>query len=189
MNEKTLGPFAVAKKIGVTPTTVYRWIKGGKLPAHKTAGGHSRITESNLSSFLQKLKISTRPGKRAKFKPRILIVDDDLAMRRLIGRLIKSKFPGAEIHEAIEGYEAGFKTRELKPNILVLDFKLPGLNGVRICRLIKRDWNMRETKILAMTAYRTEKAKRVFARAGVDGFFYKSRDNQRFMNILASFKK
>ncbi|OVE78474.1 hypothetical protein BVX98_00035 [bacterium F11] len=61
---------------------------------------------------------------------------------------------------------------------MILDLKLPGLNGLRICRLIKRDWNMKATKVLALTAYQPEKARKLFINAGADGFDSKPFDNQ-----------
>ena len=54
----------VAKRCGVSNTTVLRWINAGQLPAFRLPGGHFRIDNLDFSVFLEKLKIP--PGNGAK---------------------------------------------------------------------------------------------------------------------------
>jgi len=48
---------AVAKRCGVSNTTVLRWITTGRLPAFRLPGGHYRISQSDFSDFMTKYKI------------------------------------------------------------------------------------------------------------------------------------
>jgi DNA-binding NarL/FixJ family response regulator len=62
---------------------------------------------------------------------RILVVDDNVLIRGLVREFIESR-PGFEIcGEATDGLEGIEKGRELKPDIIVLDFLMPGINGLQ----------------------------------------------------------
>ncbi|MCG3204857.1 MAG: Chemotaxis response regulator protein-glutamate methylesterase [Elusimicrobia bacterium] len=174
--QKALGTFEIAKRCHVTPTTVYRWIRGGKLRAFRTAGGRNRVLESDLAEFLRTLNISVR---------RVLIVDDELPTRRLMRRLIEHAFPKVEIDEATDGYEAGFKTRDLRPDLVILDLLLPSINGIKVCRIIRKSPNLKGTKILAVTGYKAEKSRRVFLRAGADAFLTKPFSTPDFVKMVS----
>jgi DNA-binding response OmpR family regulator len=67
----------------------------------------------------------------------ILIIEDDKFLRELIARkLIKEGF---KIEEAIDGEEGLKKTEEIKPNLILLDLILPGLDGFEVLAKIKDD--------------------------------------------------
>jgi len=174
---KVFGAFEIARLFHVTPITVNRWIKEGKLPSFKTAGGHYRVWEKDVMALMRSLNIASyrKFGKGGPLK--ILIVEDNTAARRLIRRLIEKKFPRAEIHEAIDGYEAGFKTRALQPSLVILDLSLPSINGARVCRMIRRDPDLKGVSILAISGHVIEKAKRVILKAGADDFLPKPFEN------------
>jgi excisionase family DNA binding protein len=170
--QKALGTFEIAKRCHVTPTTVYRWIKGGKLRAFRTAGGRNRVLESDMAEFLRTLNISV---------PRVLIVDDELPARRLMRRLIEKAYPKVEIDEATDGYEAGFKTRDFRPSLVILDLLLPCIDGIKVCRIIRKSPDLKGTKIMAVTGYKAEKSKRVFLRAGANEFLTKPFSTEEFV--------
>lgn len=173
--QKALGTFEIAKRCHVTPTTVYRWIRGGKLRAFRTGGGRNRVLESDLEEFLRRLDISVR---------RVLIVDDELPTRRLMRRLIEKAYPKVEIDEATDGYEAGFKTRDLRPDVVILDLLLPCINGIKVCRIIRKSADLKGTKILAVTGYKAEKSKRVFLKAGANAFLTKPFSSDDFVRTV-----
>lgn len=178
---KVFGAFEIARLFHVTPITVNRWIKEGKLPSFKTAGGHYRVWEKDVKALMRSLNIAS-PGKGGKGGlHKVLIVEDNAAVRRVIRRLIEKGFPGAEIHEAIDGYEAGFKTRDLQPSLVILDLNLPCINGVRVCRMIRRNKKLKDVKILAVTGHVIEKARRVILKAGADDFLPKPFENDELL--------
>jgi excisionase family DNA binding protein len=173
--QKALGTFEIAKRCHVTPTTVYRWIKGGKLRAFRTAGGRNRVLESDLKEFLRSLDLPSSS---------VLIVDDELSTRRLMRRLIENAYPKVEIYEATDGYEAGFKTRDLRPSLVILDLILPCIDGIKVCRIIRKSPDLNRTKILAVTGYKAEKSRRVFLRAGADAFLTKPFSTDDFVKTV-----
>lgn len=180
---KSYGSFEIAKICDVKPVTVYRWITAGRLRAHRTGGGHYRVWEDDLQDFLETLDISM-PGAAAHKTTKILVVDDEVMVRRLVSRLIQKTYPKALIYEAVDGYEAGFKTRDIKPSLVILDLRLPCLDGTKVCRMIKKESTLKDTKILVITGYEKEKAKRIVLKAGADDFLTKPFKNEEFIERL-----
>jgi chemotaxis response regulator CheB len=68
----------------------------------------------------------------------ILIVDDSAVMRRAIRLFLQSR-PGLEVcGEAVDGIEAIAKAEELKPDLIVLDFSMPKMNGLEAAAALQK---------------------------------------------------
>ena len=82
---------------------------------------------------------------------RILLVDDQKATRKIIAALIRTQ-PGMEVAaEAENGVEAFRLTRELKPDVIIMDINMPVLNGIDATRLIVDDFP--GIKVLGISIY------------------------------------
>jgi two-component system, NarL family, response regulator NreC len=68
---------------------------------------------------------------------RILIVDDSLAMRRAIRLLLESQASFEVCGEAVDGLEAVEKTVELKPDVIVMDYSMPRMNGLEAAAAVR----------------------------------------------------
>lgn len=186
LNNKSYSPKGVAQICDVHFTTVYYWIGKGLLASRKTPGGHNHINETDLVAFLKKYEYPV-PKSLAKNAPgKILIVEDDRSQRRLLTRLIEDNFNGYKVFEAVNGFEAGFMVRELRPQLVVLDLLLPGIHGAKICRMIRQCKELDATKILALTGYKVQKAKRILLKAGADTFLAKPFQNQDFIEAAGN---
>ncbi len=80
---------------------------------------------------------------------RILIADDDAAIRRLLRRLLESHDEWSVCGDACDGNEAVSKAAELNPDIVVLDLAMPQCNGLQAAREIARATP--ETPMLLLT--------------------------------------
>ncbi len=69
---------------------------------------------------------------------RILIADDDAAIRRLLRRLLESHAEWSVCADACDGNEAVSKAAELNPDVVVLDLAMPHCNGLQAAREIAR---------------------------------------------------
>jgi len=81
---------------------------------------------------------------------RVLIVDDDKHIRRLVRNLLENE--GLECQEAEDGFEALSIAREHHPDLIMLDVMLPGLDGYKICRLLKFDEAFADISIIMLTS-------------------------------------
>jgi two-component system response regulator RpaA len=83
-------------------------------------------------------------------KTRVLVVDDDPAIVEMLVELLErdGRF---EVQTAATGFDAGLKTREFRPDVIVLDYMLPDINGNAVCRSIRSDESLRDVKIIIVS--------------------------------------
>lgn len=171
--KKAFGTHEIARVCQVTPPTVIRWMEEGKLVFFTTGGGHRRVWDNDLAAFMRLHNIpvpaSIENGNKLKF----LIVDDDAAYRRLMARVIRAEYPDAGVEEAADGFEAGHKVHAFRPALILLDLNLPGVDGFRICELIRGAQELREILILAVTGLNAPDVKARVLAAGANDFLGK----------------
>ena len=149
---KNLSTFAIAKKLHVDPGSVANWIDQGLLNAHRTPGGHRRVAQEDLISFLREHKMPV-PEDMAPANPRVLIVDDEPAIAQLVSRAIQAAYPDFDVQTASDGFSAGTVVATLRPNVVILDLRMPGMDGFEVCKLIKSHDNTKHAEVIAMTAF------------------------------------
>ncbi|MEK7286969.1 MAG: response regulator [Elusimicrobiota bacterium] len=178
---KALGTYQIARICQVTPPTVWRWVEEGKLPFFKTGGGHRRVWAEDLAVFLKAHNIPVPPDLFGADGPlNILVVDDDEQIRRTMARIVRKVRPQAKVHEAADGFEAGQKATRILPKLMILDLKLPGIDGIRMCRLIRQSDPGRRIKILVVTGYVGDATKKQALEAGADDFLAKPFEMDEF---------
>ena len=80
---------------------------------------------------------------------KILLVEDDKFLRELIAKKLKSA--EYEVLEAIDGESAVIKAKELKPDLILLDLILPGIDGFDILAKIKEDPTIGKTPVIILS--------------------------------------
>ncbi len=172
-----------ARYCAVNRMSMWRWVKSGYIPASVTPGGHHRIHVEDLSAFLRERGMY--PLARKHFpRKKILIVDDDSHIRRILTRTLTGQ--GFETENATDGFEAGFKIIQFKPDLLILDLIMPGIDGFEVCRSVRKNPATAHIKILAYTGYSTVENREQILKAGADAFFVKPAERS---TLLESIKK
>ncbi len=136
--------------LGVAVGSVANWIDSNKLKAGRTPGGHRRVAEADLLEFIRRHNLPV-PTELAGSCPRVLIVDDEPTITRWIAELIREHHPDYEIKQAHDGFAAGEIIGSWRPNLVLLDLRMPGLDGFEVCRRIKSRPNGKDIAILAIT--------------------------------------
>ena len=158
---RNLSTFAIAEMLHVDPGSVANWIDQGLLKAHRTPGGHRRVVIDHLIEFLREHKMPV-PPELGTTPIRILVVDDEEAVAKLIARAMRAQYPAYEIVEANDGFRAGATIATLRPDVVILDLRMPGMDGYEVCRMIKSQEATRHAEVIAMTAYpSSESEKRI----------------------------
>lgn len=169
---------AVGKLLGVYHKTVRNWCREGKLKSFSTPGGRIRITKDDLLMFLSEYQMPVPPELLSSSKKRILIVDDEQSILNIIIRTINSCDFDCELETARDGFEAGKKFTEFKPDLVILDIMLPGINGIDVCQTIREsDKNVR---IICITGNDAVENREQAMQAGADDFMAKPLN----MNLL-----
>jgi len=97
---------------------------------------------------------------------RILVVDDNAIMRQEIRRILETQCGIEVCAEAKDGKEALLKVAEFRPDLVVLDFMMPGMNGLQTTREIKR--TTPKLPVLLFTLHKSPEIEREGERAGAD---------------------
>lgn len=102
---------------------------------------------------------------------RTLIVDDDGSFRRRVKGLLASERDIEVIGEAGDGQEAILKARELEPDLVLMDVRMPGMNGVNATRQLKNE--MPELKVLILTIFDLQEYREAAIASGASGYVIK----------------
>ncbi len=81
--------------------------------------------------------------------PRVLIVDDEPALREALRAGLE--LAGYEVHEASDGAEALAKAGPLYPDVIILDVRMPGLDGYAVCAALKANPATQRIPVIFLT--------------------------------------
>ena len=178
----------IAKYCHTTITQVNRWIQRGEIKSFKIPGGHNRITVEEFKNFIERYDIPISEEIQQKVrKTRILIADDDTTFVDLFSELLKANFTDVEIEVAYDGYEALIKTGDIKPDILILDMRMPKIDGLEVCRRLRQDTTIdQDIIILALTGHSEAYDRNEVLTSGANEYLIKSMDID---NLIEQVKK
>ena len=164
----------VAKLLGVTPITVIRWIESGKLRCYTTVGGHRRIEHDELTHFAQAYNLPWQGDdelrKRKVFV--ILAVDDEPDALEVVRDMLTS-LPNIRLIEVANGFSAGAKLVEERPDLILLDFMMPELDGFEFTRFVRQDPRFKTVPIIAVTGLKSDADLKRMKQAGVNDILSK----------------
>lgn len=161
----------VSRLLQVNPRSVINWIEQSLLSSYRTPGGHRRIRREDLLAFLRKHQIPT-PESLVDGKLSILIVEDEEAILDILKTFFQRQ--GAyEISTASDGITALLEVGRAKPDLLILDIMIPGVDGIEVCRRIKAD-SANKTIIIAVSGQASAETRSL--EAGADVFMAKPLD-------------
>ena len=104
-------------------------------------------------------------------RPSVLVVEDEARIRELVA--LHLQLEGLSPIEAADGDAGLLLARSRKFNLIILDLMLPGLDGVTICRAIRRESANTDTPVLMLTARREESDKVLGLDSGADDYLTK----------------
>jgi DNA-binding NarL/FixJ family response regulator len=108
---------------------------------------------------------------------RVLLADDQPLIRAAIGMLLSAEPDIEVVAEADDGSQAVEQARRLQPDVVLMDVRMPGTDGVQATRMITADAfsgdQDRPVKILVLTTYNVDDAVYAALRAGASGFLLK----------------
>jgi CheY-like chemotaxis protein len=101
----------------------------------------------------------------------VLIVDDHFIMRQTLKDWLTEEYPGLSVHEASSAEQALQMVNEYHPQMVLMDFHLPAINGIAATKKIKK--LSPETIIIMLTIQEGENYQQQALKAGVDGYVIK----------------
>lgn len=188
MKEKSVyTTFETAKLCHVSPLSIINWVNAGRLPAFRTPGGHRRIRREDLIRFMRENGIPLAEELRdGSGKPRVLVVDDEASIREVLAEHFATRAKPYEVLTAADGFEAGRLVATFRPDIVLLDLRMPGLDGFQICRTIKADPETSSTTVIAMTGFYSPETESRILECGAMRCFAKPVEPSTLSNFIDS---
>jgi two-component system OmpR family response regulator len=155
----------------VSQQTIIRCFDAGRLEGFRVPGSRfRRIPRQNLIKFMKDNNIpldSIESGKR-----KVLVVDDDAEIVELIIEVLErdGRF---ELQTASSGYEAGMATERFRPDLILLDYMLPDVNGNVVCQTIRRNPEFENIKIVIVSGVVKEDEIAQLLKSGAEDFIRK----------------
>lgn len=149
----TLTTREAAKLLGASVRTIQLWVEGDRLKAWKTPGGHRRVLRTSVEEMLAN-RHRMSGGNLRKFE--VLLVDNDPVQLTAMEKTLAKLGPDTHLRTAADGYEALIRVGETRPDLLVIDLVMPGLDGYRLMKTLVREAATQPLQIIVLTALTQE---------------------------------
>jgi len=112
----------------------------------------------------------------------VLVVDDSIDNLTVISLYLQQS--GYRVAAATNGEEAVKVAGLVKPDIIVMDLAMPGVDGLESTRQIRQIENLKDIPVIALTAFSTEGFRRAAHDTGFDGYLTKPVDFSRLTDLI-----
>ena len=167
----------------VSQQTIIRCFDAGRLDGFRIPGSRfRRIPRESLIRFMKENRIpldNIDTGKR-----KVLVVDDDAEIVELIVDVL-ARDGRFETKSASSGYDAGIITQQFRPELILLDYMLPDVNGNVVCQTVKRNPELVGTKIIIVSGVVKPSDIEELKKAGAEDFIKKPFDISELVDKIA----
>lgn len=112
----------------------------------------------------------------------VLVVEDNALNMKLIRSLLQlSDFDILEAQDAESGIELA---KKIKPDLILMDIQLPGMDGLSATQIIRKDPSLKDIPIVAITSYAMHGDEQKAKSAGCSGYIAKPIDTRSFLDTI-----
>jgi CheY-like chemotaxis protein len=178
-------------EVGIGLTLIRKVVElhGGSVGAYSEGPGRG-------SEFLvcPRRPIGTRMAKTSAFqgalalvnhassRHRVLVVDDNVDAAVSLGMLLK--LAGQEVRVAYDGPAALRQAIDFRPQLVLLDIGMPGMDGYEVCRRLRRESGLEKTTVVALTGWGQDEDRRRSHEAGFDHHIVKPVEPSALQRLL-----
>lgn len=116
-------------------------------------------------------------------KPRILLVDDQESVLKLLDAILKVR--NYDVMYASNGLDAVEIAMSVKPNLVLLDVMMPGMDGFKVCQTLKANAPTKDIPVVFLTARGDDADREMGERVGASGFVKKPFRSVELLNIIS----
>lgn len=148
-----------AQMLDVSLRTIQLWVESGALKAWKTAGGHRKVSRQSVEEIIRKRQESLRSGnyptEPSPFQ--VLLVEDDEGIRQMFKFFFTDwKYP-VEFDTADDGFDGLVKLATYKPDLLITDITMPGVNGYDMLKFLEKSPQFKNLDVIIITGLTADK--------------------------------
>lgn len=158
--------------LGVSKSTMNNWVKQDSLTYNSTPGGHYLFSIKELNKFADERGIIISEKREEKKKLKILVIDDDASFREFVSEALEL-YSGYELKEAQDGTQGVLLVKTWMPDLIILDLRMPNMNGIDFCHVLKKDSKTKNLKIIITSAYLAPIIKNEIKKLGIEAVLEK----------------
>lgn len=150
--EDYCGTTYAAKLLGLSVATVQSLVEKGEIEAWKTLGGHRRISLQSINLYLAKNSPQlSRADTNPKSRLRVLLVEDDENARELYRCQFDEWDLPVDCTWMPSALEALMDIASMRPDLLITDLSMPGVDGIEMLRALKRNQQLAAMQIIVIS--------------------------------------
>jgi CheY-like chemotaxis protein len=111
-------------------------------------------------------------------------VDDDRSVVGFLKELLEGAADPVTVEVAYDGFEAGSKVHAFVPDIVLLDYMMPGIKGSEVCRQIKQIPGLAHVRVIAMSGFLSPEYEAELVAAGAECCLSKPIDTTRLLTLM-----
>jgi two-component system cell cycle response regulator DivK len=139
----------------------------------------------STSNYLEAAETAKTPKHWSKAaRKRILVVEDDRLSQKVLRQLLAAR--GYDVLQASGGWDAINRARHERPDLILMDLRLPDISGLDATRLLKMDDQTKNIPIIAVTAFATPSFEATAYENGCDAYIAKPIDIENLLGTLES---
>jgi len=174
-------PNDVGSLLGVHHNTIKNWIKSKQVVAFQTVGGHYRVPRREVVRLIKGRDLPV-PEELQGPMGLVYVVDDDELIRRAIEDTLSEDY---EVYGFKSGFEALMQMGRLKPDLLVLDIFMPGIDGFAMVKKLRQDEKLANLKVIGMSG--KDVSAEEATDAGFDEFYHKREGLEVIVNAVKEY--
>ena len=116
---------------------------------------------------------------------KILIVEDNVLNMKLFNDLLQAH--GYQTLQLMEGGDVLSLARDDRPDLILMDIKLPDISGLEVTRLLKSDDDLKDIPVIAVTAFAMNGDEEKIREGGCEGYIAKPVSLPAFLDTIANF--
>jgi excisionase family DNA binding protein len=151
-SEDYCGTSYAAKLLGLSVATVQSLVEKGEIEAWKTLGGHRRIALHSINTYHEKsnkktIRVQSGSGSRL----RVMVVEDDESARELYRCNFEAWDLRIDCTWMPSAIEAMMDIASVRPDLLITDLSMPGLDGLEMLKALKRNVHLADMHIVVVS--------------------------------------
>jgi excisionase family DNA binding protein len=154
--EDYCGTTYAAKLLGLSVGTIQTLVEKNELQAWKTQGGHRRISMPSIREYQRKHNMLTNPAEPRDHRLRVLLVEDDAVTREMLRGYCNRSIMPVDCTAMSSGLEALIDISSIKPDVLITDLDMPGVDGFELLRTLRQNPNFNRMTTLVLSALTSE---------------------------------
>ncbi len=149
--EDFCGTSYAAKLLDLSVGTVQALVERGKLHAWKTGGDHRRISIQSILDYQQQHNMKGLSALAPEARLKVLVVEDDALLREVFKCMVEQWMLPIDCTVMASGMEALIDMASLRPDVLITDLMMPGVDGFELLRTLRVNPSFADIFFLAIT--------------------------------------